>query len=82
MTNETILDASLSNLTTELVNPLTSAISSPNLSTGQMLRLINDEDQKVATAVRDERCMEVLAKVVDIVAEKVKNGGRVIYFGK
>ena len=49
------------------------------LSTMDMLKLINSEDQKVALAVEEE--IPQIAKAVDIIAEHFKNGGRLIYCG-
>lgn len=49
------------------------------LSTIDMIRLINDEDKKVAFAV--EREAEHIAAAVDVVAGQLKAGGRLIYCG-
>lgn len=49
------------------------------LSTLEMVRLINDEDKKVAAAV--ERELEHIAAVVDIIAVQLKQGGRLVYSG-
>lgn len=50
-----------------------------SLSTLEMLRVINDEDKKVAYAVEKE--LENIARAVDIIVEKLKSGGRLIYLG-
>ena len=70
----------LAELTTERANPLTAQISDPSLSTVGLLTLINDEDEKIARAVK--RNLHVIARVVDKVAERMKKGGRAIYFGQ
>ena len=49
------------------------------LSTLDMVRLINDEDKKVALAV--ERETERIAEAVDVIAAQLKAGGRLIYSG-
>ena len=62
---------------TEQENPQTQNISS--LSTEEILRLMNEEDQGVPGAVR-----EVLPKVtdaVDEIVERLRNGGRLFYIG-
>ncbi|WP_305831088.1 N-acetylmuramic acid 6-phosphate etherase [Photobacterium leiognathi] len=49
------------------------------LSTIDMLKVINQEDQKVALAV--EAVIPEIAKVVDLIAEAFQTGGRLIYTG-
>jgi len=49
------------------------------LSTIDMIRLINDEDKKVALAV--EREAERISAAVDVIAGQLKAGGRLIYCG-
>lgn len=49
------------------------------VSTEEMLRMINDEDKKIAFAVEKE--IYNIAKVVDIIVEKFQVGGRLIYIG-
>ncbi|WP_318522572.1 N-acetylmuramic acid 6-phosphate etherase [Photobacterium leiognathi] len=49
------------------------------LSTIDMLKVINQEDQKVALAV--EAVISEIAKVVDLIAEAFQTGGRLIYTG-
>lgn len=49
------------------------------LSTVEMVRLINREDQKVALAVEKET--ENIAKAVDLIADRLSKGGRLIYLG-
>lgn len=49
------------------------------LSTVEMVRLINREDQKVALAVEKET--ENIARAVDLIADRLSKGGRLIYLG-
>jgi N-acetylmuramic acid 6-phosphate etherase len=49
------------------------------LPTPALLRLINDEDQKVAPAV--ERALPELATAVDMAVDALRRGGNVHYFG-
>ncbi|MCC8367248.1 N-acetylmuramic acid 6-phosphate etherase [Xenorhabdus sp. PB61.4] len=67
----------LNNLVTESRNPASTHID--ELSTLDMLRVINDEDKKVALAV--EQALPQIALVVDKVAEAFRRGGRLIYCG-
>ncbi|PHM65024.1 phosphoheptose isomerase [Xenorhabdus stockiae] len=67
----------LNNLVTESRNPASAHID--ELSTLDMLRVINDEDKKVALAV--EQALPQIALVVDKVAEAFRRGGRLIYCG-
>ena len=62
---------------TEKRNPNT--INIDLASSADIVRAINDEDKKVATAV--EACLPNIAKAVDIIVENFKNGGRLFYFG-
>ncbi|MBL6871053.1 MAG: N-acetylmuramic acid 6-phosphate etherase [Flavobacteriales bacterium] len=50
-----------------------------NKSTIEILNNINYEDQKVAVAVKEE--IESIQSLVDDVAERMKNGGRLFYIG-
>ncbi|WP_262947625.1 N-acetylmuramic acid 6-phosphate etherase [Xenorhabdus indica] len=67
----------LNNLVTESRTPASTHID--ELSTLDMLRVINDEDKKVAVAV--EQILPQVALVVDKVAEALRQGGRLIYSG-
>ncbi|KAJ3576250.1 hypothetical protein NP233_g560 [Leucocoprinus birnbaumii] len=67
----------LSSLQTESRNTFSSNIDV--VSTLEMCRVMNSEDSKIAGAVKS--CLEDIATVIDLIAEKVKNNGRVIYFG-
>ena len=65
------------NLTTEQRNPATANID--KCSTLEMVRLINDEDKKVAAAV--EKVLPQIAAAVDLIAQKISEGGRLFYIG-
>lgn len=67
----------LSNMITESRNPASTHID--QLSTLDMLHVINDEDKKVAIAV--EKTLPQIACVVDKVAKAFRQGGRLIYSG-
>jgi N-acetylmuramic acid 6-phosphate etherase len=62
---------------TEQDNPNTAEIDTA--STLDAVRLINDEDQKVAAAVR--RVLTHVAEAVDRIVERLENGGRLFYIG-
>ena len=66
-----------SELTTEQINPASANID--KCSTVEMLRIINDEDKKVALTV--EKVLPKIADAVDIITEKLSNGGRLFYIG-
>lgn len=67
----------LHKLTTEKRNPLTMDIDI--VSTEQMVRLINNEDKKVAYAVEKE--IPNIARAIDLIVDRLGNGGRLIYMG-
>ncbi len=62
---------------TEQSNPRTANID--QLSTLDMLRVINEEDARVAEAVR--RVLPAIAQAVELMAERIRGGGRVFYVG-
>src|SRR5581483_5294622 len=67
----------LRKLGTEKINP-----SLRNLDTKSSLeiaRIINKEDAKVATAVK--RVLPQIAKAIDLIAEGLRHGGRLMYVG-
>jgi N-acetylmuramic acid 6-phosphate etherase len=63
--------------TTEQINPNTTGID--KLPTLDALRIINNEDKKVAEAV--EKVLPAIARAVDAVAERFERGGRLFYIG-
>ncbi|WP_323839563.1 N-acetylmuramic acid 6-phosphate etherase [Photorhabdus africana] len=67
----------LNNMVTESRNPASANIDT--LPTLEMLKLINDEDKKVALAV--EQTLPKIAETVDKIAEAFHHGGRLIYIG-
>ena len=64
-------------LLTEQRNPASARID--QLSTSEMLRIINDEDRKVAESVAAE--LPQIARAVDAIAETFEHGGRLFYIG-
>ncbi|MBQ6975162.1 MAG: N-acetylmuramic acid 6-phosphate etherase, partial [Selenomonadaceae bacterium] len=66
-----------SKLTTEQINSATTNID--KCSTLEMVRLINDEDKKISAAV--EKVLPQIANAVDLIANKLSSGGRLIYIG-
>lgn len=72
------MEINFSELTTEQINENTSQID--KLETLEIVKLINEEDKKVAFAVEKE--LSQVAKAVDIIVEKLENKqGRLIYAG-
>lgn len=67
----------IKNLTTEQRNPATTHIDT--MSTIDMVKTINQEDQKVAIAVSTQE--ENIAKAIDESAKRYSQGGRLIYMG-
>lgn len=67
----------LSRIATEQRNPRTAEID--KVDTGEMLRIINAEDARVPDAVAEN--MPAIAKAVDGIVERLRNGGRLIYIG-
>jgi N-acetylmuramic acid 6-phosphate etherase len=62
---------------TEQENPRTAEID--KLPTIEAIRLINDEDKKVANAI--EKVLPEIAASVNKIVERLKNGGRLFYVG-
>ena len=62
---------------TEKRNP--ASINIDMMETCQIVKLINDEDKKVAAAV--EKVLPQVTDAVDIIVENFQNGGRLAYFG-
>ena len=67
----------LEGLTTEARNEATKKID--QVSTLEMVTLINQEDQKVAQAI--EKVLPQIAAAIDAAEERFKKGGRLIYCG-
>lgn len=67
----------LGRLLTEQTNPHSSAIDA--VSTVEMLRIVNDEDRKVAESITPE--LENIARAVDAIVEAFERGGRLFYIG-
>lgn len=70
-------DRDLEGLLTEESNPRSADIDL--LSTRDIVKLINDEDKKVASAVADE--LGHIAEAVDLIVLRLRRGGRLIYMG-
>jgi N-acetylmuramic acid 6-phosphate etherase len=62
---------------TESRNPATEHIDA--VSTLEMARLINAEDQRVALAIETQ--LPAIAEAIDRIAERMRRGGRLIYIG-
>ncbi|HEY9167146.1 MAG TPA: N-acetylmuramic acid 6-phosphate etherase [Candidatus Kryptonia bacterium] len=77
MTKQTTLFDKLISLTTESRNPASTDIDS--LDTLGILKVINNEDKKIAFAVNLE--LPYIARAVDIVVVAMRSGGRLIYVG-
>lgn len=67
----------LQGLLTEQPNPASRSIDS--LPTLDMLRIINDEDRKVADAVGEQ--LPRIASAVDAIVSSMEHGGRLFYIG-
>lgn len=67
----------ISLLDTEQVNP--NSIEIDSVSTIEILEIINNEDRKIAEAVRLE--IPYIAKAVDMITSAFQAGGRLLYFG-
>ncbi len=68
---------SINKLITETNNTATSDISA--CSTLDMVRLINNEDKKVAMAVEKE--LPYIAQAIDMASARIREGGRMFYVG-
>jgi N-acetylmuramic acid 6-phosphate etherase len=67
----------LKKLLTEQQNPDSNKIDLADSL--EIVRIINDEDKKVAGCV--EKRLTVIAAAIDIIVERLKSGGRLLYFG-
>jgi N-acetylmuramic acid 6-phosphate etherase len=77
MTDKRALFEELKTLTTEKRNAASMDIDARNSI--EIVKIINDEDKKVAFAVEQE--LPYIAQAVDIVVAAFKNGGRLFYAG-
>ena len=64
-------------IVTEQRNPATITID--QVSTLEMMQMLNDQDQLVAHAVEME--IPQIARAVDLIADAMKQGGRLVYLG-
>lgn len=69
--------AELSGLTTEAVNPRTADLDCRSVA--EILALINDEDDSVPRAVRQE--LVAIGRAVELIVDRVSRGGRLFYVG-
>ena len=67
----------MKNILTECSNDASSNIDLVN--TSEIVRIINEEDKKVALAI--EKCIPEISKAVDLIVEAFRKGGRLAYFG-
>ena len=67
----------LENLTTERRNKKTENLD--ELSTKEILRIMNEEDKTVPTAIEKE--LDKITEAIEIVKDKISRGGRLIYLG-
>ena len=68
----------LDNVATEKRNSATSNIDA--LSTIEMVRTINQQDQLVALAV--EKALPSIASAIDVITDKLQKGGHLFYIGQ
>ena len=71
------MNIDLDKIATEQSNPATQAID--NVSTLEMVTIMNREDHRVADAVGET--LPQIAAAIDMIAEVLHNGGRLIYIG-
>jgi N-acetylmuramic acid 6-phosphate etherase len=67
----------LTSLTTEQINEDTKYID--QLSTMEIIKLINKEDRTVADSIAEE--LPHIQEAIEVIYEKLKNGGRLFYIG-
>ncbi|PKL84830.1 MAG: N-acetylmuramic acid 6-phosphate etherase [Ignavibacteriae bacterium HGW-Ignavibacteriae-1] len=67
----------ISSLRTEQINPRSVTID--EMTTAEILALINDEDKTVAAAVQLE--LEHIEKAIEMIVDAFRNGGHLIYVG-
>ncbi|XID95961.1 N-acetylmuramic acid 6-phosphate etherase [Paenibacillaceae bacterium WGS1546] len=71
------MNSYFSQLTTEMNNPATASID--EIGTRDMLILMNEEDRRVPSSVREE--IDAIADAVDLLYGALKAGGRMFYVG-
>ncbi len=71
------IERSLSVLDTEKVNPATIEID--RMSPLEIVQVINDEDAKVAQAIK--RVLPQIARAIEEIATRLRRGGRLVYCG-
>lgn len=71
------LDTKLASLATEQPNPRSADLDTK--SSLEIARIVNQEDATVASAV--ERALPQIAKAIDLIADALGSGGRLIYVG-
>lgn len=74
---ESKLFKEISSLSTEQINP--NSVNIDVSKTIDILRIINNEDKKIAPAIEDE--LPNIEKAVDGIVKSFKNGGKLYYFG-
>ena len=67
----------LQKISTERRNPLSAHID--ELPTLEMVKIVNEEDKKVALAV--EKILPEIAQAVDVITDRLSRGGRLFYLG-
>lgn len=67
----------LDKILTEKRNPLTKEID--RLTSYEIVKLINEEDKKIADAIEDK--LPAISDLVDVIHNKLNAGGRLIYVG-
>ena len=67
----------ISKLSTEQKNP--NSINIDQLSSSEILKIINQEDKKVPLAVETE--IPFIAQAVEVIVDSIKKGGKLFYFG-
>lgn len=70
-------DIDLDTLATEQRNPASAAIDT--VSTLEMVRIINGEDQKIAAAIAT--IAPQIAQAIDVITDHLRRGGRLFYVG-
>lgn len=77
MDQDLISTEDLAALSTEQRNPASARID--QVSTLELVAIINREDARVATAVEAE--LDAIARAIDLIVDRIHRGGRLIYIG-